>query len=131
MKKNTKGLIIVLPFLVAGIVAIVNTIQKTNGEKPSDAVDEIEVTATQINHAEFIVGNEALQSDIVQNTGIVQAERQESEAAPTFDEALEMEVVVVGSPQSELRRRVSSRVSMRSDELPDYENYESHPVFSG
>ena len=127
MKKITKGLIIVLPFLVA----IVNTIQKTNGEKPSDAVDEIEVTATQINHAEFIVGNEALQSDIVQNTGIVQAERQESEAAPTFDEALEMEVVVVGSPQSELRRRVSSRVSMRSDELPDYENYESHPVFSG
>ena len=54
---------------------------------------------------------------------------QESEEAPTFDEALEMEVVVE-SPQSELRRRVSSRVSMKSDELPDYENYQCHPVFS-
>ena len=131
MKKLTKGLIIVLPFLVGGIVVILQeTTQKTNGDKPSDTVEEIEVTVTQINHAESIVGDEALQSEIVQNTGFVQAEMQESEAAPTFDEALEMEVVVVGSPQSELRRRVSSRVSMRSDELPDYENYESHPVFS-
>ena len=109
---------------------IVESIQKTNGDKPSDAVEEIEVTDTQINHADPIIGDETLQSEIVQNTGFVQAEMQESEDAPTFDEALEMEVVVVGSPQSELRRRVSSRVSMRSDELPDYENYECHPVFS-
>ena len=49
---------------------------------------------------------------------------------PTFDEALEMEVVTVCSPQSEIRRRVSSRLSLQSDELPDYENYESHPVIS-
>ena len=131
MKKLTKGLIILVG-LIAGIVMIVQEnkwIQKINGAKPSDAVEEIEVTVTQINHGESIVGDEALQSEIVQNTDIVQSEIQESEAAPTFDEALEMEVVVVGSPQSELRRRVSSRVSMRSDELPDYENYESHPVF--
>ena len=131
MKKLTKGLIILLPLLVSGIALIVESIQKTNGDKPSDAVEEIEVTDTQINHAESIVAEETLQSEIVQNTGFVQAEMQESEDAPTFDEALEMEIVVVGSPQSELRRRVSSRVSMRSDELPDYENYESHPVFSG
>ena len=130
MKKLTKGLIILLPLLVSGIALIVESIQKTNGDKPSDAVEEIEVTDTQINHAESIVAEETLQSEIVQNTGFVQAEMQESEDAPTFDEALEMEVVVVGSPQSELRRRVSSRVSMRSDELPDYENYECHPVFS-
>ena len=133
MKKLTKGLTIlgllgVLIKMTNGCVGVL--IQKTNGEKPSDAVDEIEFTETQINHAASIVGDEALQPEIVQNTDIVQSEIQESEAAPTFDEALEMEVVVVGSPQSELRRRVSSRVSMRSDELPDYENYESHPVFS-
>lgn len=89
----------------------------------------IKVTATEINHAESTVRDETSQSEIVQNTGFVGAEMQESEEAPTFDEALEMEVVVE-SPQSELRRRVSSRVSMKSDELPDYENYDCHPVFS-
>ena len=128
MKKLTKGLTI-LGLLGVLIKMIYKINQKTNGEKPADAVEEIEVTETQINHDESIVGDETSQSEIVQNTDIVQSEIQESEAAPTFDEALEMEVVVVGSPQSELRRRVSSRVSMRSDELPDYENYESHPVF--
>ena len=87
------------------------------------------VTETEINHAEPIVRDETSQSEIVQNTGFVGAEMQESDDAPTFDEALEMEVIVVESP-SELRRRVSSRVSMKSDELPDYENYHCHPVFS-
>ena len=55
----------------------------------------------------------------------------ESDDIPTFDEALDMEVVTVGSPQNDIRRRVSSRLSLKSDELPDYENYESHPVISG
>ena len=50
---------------------------------------------------------------------------------PTFDEALEMEVVTVGNPQNGVRRRVSSRLSLKNDELPDYENYELHPVING
>ena len=55
----------------------------------------------------------------------------DSDDIPTFDEALDMEVVAVGSPQNDVRRRVSSRLSLKSEELPDYENYESHPVISG
>ena len=47
---------------------------------------------------------------------------------PTFDQALEMEIVDVENSQHKLRRRFSSRASMKNDELPDYEtvSYETN-----
>ena len=55
-----------------------------------------------------------------------QNENLELDDLPTFDEALKMEVVE--NSQDKLRRRFSSRVSMQSDELPDYESvsYETY-----
>ena len=72
------------------------------------------------------------QSVVVNNTDFVPDDFQEfQDGAPTFDEAIEMEIVNIENSQTELRRRVSSRLSIKSDELPDYENYENHPVYSG
>ena len=53
-----------------------------------------------------------------------------SDDIPPFAEAIEMEIETAENPQSSIRRRVSSRFSLKSDALPDYENYESYPVFN-
>ena len=106
------------------------TIKKQPLTVPETNETTIVVAPIEVIETENLPSDEPWQSVDVQNTVSVPDEIQESENAPTFDEALEMEVVEVGSPQSKLRRRVSSRLSMKSDELPDYENYECHPVYS-
>ena len=84
--------------------------------------------------SERVVMEPPVQQDAIENIAVAQSQilaSHDSDDIPTFDEALDMEVVAVGSPQNDVRRRVSSRLSLKSDELPDYENYESHPVISG
>ena len=83
---------------------------------------------------DWVVMETTVQQETIDNIAVAQGEilaNHDSDDIPTFEEALEMEVVTVGSPQNEIRRRVSSQLSLKSDELPDYENYESHPVISG
>ena len=93
--------------------------QNESTERPSDNFESAETP---------------VQEETIDNIAEAQGEslaNPNSDDIPTFDEALDMEVVTVGSPQNDIRRRVSSRLSLKSDELPDYENYESHPVISG
>ena len=95
--------------------------------KPSPVTDELSTDETQNHNApnDWIVFDENIQPDNINNTT---DQNLEIDDIPTFDEAIEMDVV--SDSQNVARRRVSSRFSMKSDELPDYENYESHPVYS-
>ena len=51
-----------------------------------------------------------------------------SDDIPTFEAAIQMETATTES-QNNIRRRVSSRLSLKSDVMPDYENNESYPVY--
>ena len=95
--------------------------------KPSPVTDELSTDETQNHNApnDWIAFDEHIQPDTINNTP---DQNLEIDDIPTFDEAIEMDIV--NDSQNVARRRVSSRFSMKSDELPDYENYESHPVYS-
>ena len=101
---------------------------------PESIIVENESTQRQTETSELVEMETPVQQEPVDNNSGALGEilaNLDSEDIPTFDEALEMEVVAVDSPQNDVRRRVSSRLSLKSEELPDYENYESHPVISG
>ena len=97
-------------------------------ERP--AVNEFSHEHDENRIAESINIDSQVQSEAVQNLNFQQSENQEVNDVPTFDEALEMEIVNVETSETELRRRLSSRLSINNDELPDYENYENHPVYN-
>ena len=99
-------------------------------EQTHPAVNELSFEHDQNRLAESINIDSQVQSEAVQNLNFQQSENQEVNDVPTFDEALEMEIVNVETSETELRRRLSSRLSIKNDELPDYENYENHPVYN-
>ena len=115
-------------------------IEKFNRSKttPTQNKTNLEVARNDLDPESVIVDapfeQRSTQNESTGTSALAQSENlanPESDDIPTFDEALDMEVVTVGSPQNDIRRRVSSRLSLSSDELPDYENYESHPAISG
>ena len=110
-------------FLIFGIVYCCQNKKKN----PSDVAPENETNLDEV----IIDGqSQAEPNDSIssQETSSHQDKNLEIDDLPTFDEALEMEVVNVENSQHKLRRRFSSRVSMQSDELPDYESvtYETY-----
>ena len=95
--------------------------------------DKSDVTASNQNNLDEVIidGQSQAEPNVSigsQETSSHQDKNTEIDDLPTFDEALEMEVVNVENSQHKLRRRFSSRVSMQSDELPDYESvsYETY-----
>ena len=83
----------------------------------------------------IVVNEEAVvepsQPVIIQNTDSLQVENQEIHDLPTFDEALEMEIVKTDNSEIEVtkHRQKDECPSIKTDELPDYETHESHPVY--
>ena len=83
-----------------------------------------------------IVVNEEAQVEpsqpvINQNTDCLQVENQEINDLPTFDEALEMEIVKTDISEIKVtkHRQKDEFPSKTTDELPEYETHESHPIY--
>ena len=74
---------------------------------------------------------ESSQPVIIQNTDCLQVENQEIHDLPTFDEALEMEIVKTDNSEIKVTRHKQKDEfsSKTTDELPDYETHESHPIY--
>ena len=74
---------------------------------------------------------EPSQPVIIQNTDSLQVENQEIHDLPTFDEALEMEIVKTDNSEIEVTkdRQKDEFPSITTDELPDYETHKSHPTY--
>ena len=74
---------------------------------------------------------EPSQPVIIQNTDCLQVENQEIHDLPTFDEALEMEIVKTDNSEIKVtkHRQKDEFPSITTDELPDYEKHESHPIY--
>ena len=81
-----------------------------------------ELNSTGISADEVDIEDETVDGNDDTNAGI---ENVFEEAAPTYEEALGMEAIT----ENEIRRRVSSRQSLKSDDPPDYD-YIDNPVYS-
>ena len=86
----------------------------------SEIEDQESYPPAPVNYSDNIVFEQYLES-----VGEDNVESDNIEDAPSYEEALQMET----PKQNEIRRRVSSRKSLKSDDLPDYDFIDC-PVYS-
>ena len=92
-----------------------------------------ESTECQPGPTEWVVMETPVPHEAIDNLAVAQNEilaDHNSDDITTFEAAIQMEIATMENPENNIRRRVSSRLSLKSDELPDYENYESYPVYN-
>ena len=118
-------LIMILGFIFSKRISKKNKPQVNTEIEPGN-VDQESRHPVPANHSNNVSFQQNLESVGRDNVGTsLQARSDYTDDAPTYEEALKMEKI----SQNEIRRRVSSGKSLKSDDLPDY-NFIDCPVYS-
>ena len=133
---NTGGVIVVIVFGILLLIMIFGfifskriskeNIPEVNTQIEPGNVDQESRHPVPANYSNNVSFQQNLESVGRDNVGTsLQARSDYTDDAPSYEEALKMEKI----SQNEIRRRVSSGKSLKSDDLPDY-NFIDCPVYS-
>ena len=118
-------LIMILGFIFSKRISKKNKPQVNTEIEPGN-VDQESRHPVPANHSKNVSFQQNLESVGRDNVGIsLQVRSDYTDDAPSYEEALQMEKI----SQNEIRRRVSSGKSLKSDDLPDYDFIDC-PVYS-
>ena len=121
-------LIMILGFIFSKRISKKNKPQVNTEIEPGNVDQESRhpVDTSAANHSNNVSFQQNLESVGRDNVGTsLQARSDYTDDAPSYEEALKMEKI----SQNEIRRRVSSGKSLKSDDLPNY-NFIDCPVYS-
>lgn len=121
---------ILLLIMIFGFIFSKRISKKNNSEVNTqiepDNVGQESRHPVPVNNSNTVSFQQYLESEGRDNVGTsLQVRSDYTDDAPSYEEALEMEKI----SQNEIRRRVSSGKSLKSDDLPDYDFIDC-PVYS-